>query len=117
MGGRKRGAAVAPAAHALRRRLVARLTRAPAPQLCGEEGSGTSSAALRRSGRPGRGDVQRQESTTSLQRLAVSANAQAASAGERCVVGAVVAYACLLVLSGAGHGAGAARCGAASRPL
>jgi hypothetical protein len=68
-------------------------------QLLGEEGSGTSSA-VRRGGRPAVAAVpHRQESTTSLQRLAVHAHTQ--SAGERCVVGAVVAYACLLVLSGA----------------
>lgn len=68
-------------------------------QLLGEEGSGTSSA-VRRGGRPAVAAVlSRQESTTSLQRLAVHAHTQ--SAGERCVVGAVVAYACLLVLSGA----------------
>jgi hypothetical protein len=85
-------------------------TRAARPaQMPGaEEGSGSSSAALRRSSRRHERMTLAQQSHTSLHALGVSLNTP--STGERCVVGVVMAYACLLLLSGA-RGA-AARAGA-----
>jgi hypothetical protein len=74
----------------------------------GEEGSGSSTAALRRSSRRHERQTLAQQSHTSLHALGVSMNTP--SQGERCVVGVVVAYACLLLLSGArARGGGCAK--------
>ena len=77
-----------------------------------EEGSGTSSAALRRARRLERTTAQ---SHTSLAALGAALGGHN-SASERCVVGVVMAYACLLLLSGAARVAEAV-CPSAHLPL
>jgi hypothetical protein len=80
-------------------------------QPAGEEGSGMSAAALRRSARrQERGANAAQASHTSLHALGAALAAQNAAGSERWVVGAVLVYASLLLLSGArARGAGLLR--------